>query len=133
VRLFLSQPSFDLAAVCLVLVGFAAGFFAVPLNALLQQRSGREDKGRLIATNNVFNTVGVLLASAMLWGLATLLHLPADKIILILGLLTVLTHTRALPPARFLRSLYPLVLTHFVSHSVSARRTFLFTVQPADL
>jgi acyl-[acyl-carrier-protein]-phospholipid O-acyltransferase / long-chain-fatty-acid--[acyl-carrier-protein] ligase len=88
VLLFLSQPSFDLAAVCLVLIGFAAGFFAVPLNALLQQRSGREDKGRLIATNNVFNTVGVLLASAMLWGLATLFHLPADQIILILGLLT---------------------------------------------
>ncbi len=88
VLLFLSQPSFDLAAVCLVLIGFAAGFFAVPLNALLQQRSGREDKGRLIATNNVFNTIGVLLASAMLWGLATGLHLPADQIILILGLLT---------------------------------------------
>src|SRR6266481_10307 len=88
VLLFLSQPSFDLAAVCLVLIGFAAGFFAVPLNALLQQRSGRQDKGRLIATNNVFNTVGVLLASAMLWGLATLFHLPADQIILILGLLT---------------------------------------------
>jgi acyl-[acyl-carrier-protein]-phospholipid O-acyltransferase / long-chain-fatty-acid--[acyl-carrier-protein] ligase len=88
VLLFLSQSSFVLAAICLVLVGFAAGFFAVPLNALLQHRSGREDKGRLIATNNVFNTMGVLLASAMLWGLATLLHLPADQMILILGLLT---------------------------------------------
>ena len=88
VLLFLSQPSFDLAAICLVLIGFAAGFFAVPLNALLQQRSGKEDKGRLIATNNVFNTLGVLLASVMLWGLATLFHLPADQIILILGLLT---------------------------------------------
>ena len=88
VLLFLSQPSFDLAAICLVLIGFAGGFFAVPLNALLQQRSGREDKGRLIATNNVFNTIGVLLASAMLWGLATWLHFQADQIILILGLLT---------------------------------------------
>jgi acyl-[acyl-carrier-protein]-phospholipid O-acyltransferase/long-chain-fatty-acid--[acyl-carrier-protein] ligase len=88
VLLFFAQPSFDLAAVCLVLVGFAAGFFAVPLNALLQQRSGREDKGRLIATNNVFNTLGVLLASAILWALTALLYLPADRVILILGLLT---------------------------------------------
>ena len=113
VLLFLSQPSFDLAAVCLVLVGFAAGFFAVPLNALLQQRSGREDKGRLIATNNVFNTIGVLLASAMLWGLATWLHFPADQIILILGLLTfVLTlYALYLLPDFFVRFIL-WVLTH---------------------
>jgi acyl-[acyl-carrier-protein]-phospholipid O-acyltransferase / long-chain-fatty-acid--[acyl-carrier-protein] ligase len=88
VLLFFSPPSFDLSAASLVLMGFSAGFFAVPLNALLQQRSGREDKGRLIATNNVFNTLGVLLASALLWVLATLFHLPADQIVLILGLLT---------------------------------------------
>jgi len=113
VLLFLSQPSFDLAAICLVLVGFAAGFFAVPLNALLQQRSGRQDKGQLIATNNVFNTIGVLLASAMLWGLATLLHLPADHIILILGLLTfVLTlYALYLLPDFFVRFIL-WVLTH---------------------
>ena len=113
VLLFLSQPSFDLAAICLVLVGFAAGFFAVPLNALLQQRSGREDKGQLIATNNVFNTIGVLLASAILWGLATLLHLPADHIILILGLLTfVLTlYALYLLPDFFVRFIL-WVLTH---------------------
>src|SRR5438309_1134709 len=88
VGLFAAQPSFNLAAWALVFLGFSGGFFAVPLNALLQQRSGREEKGRLIATNNVFNTIGVLLASAMLWGLATWLHFPADQIILILGLLT---------------------------------------------
>src|SRR5438445_3217816 len=113
VLLFLSQPSFDLAAICLVLIGFAAGFFAVPLNALLQQRSGREDKGRLIATNNVFNTIGVLLASAMLWGLATWLHFPADQIILILGLLTfVLTlYALYLLPDFFVRFIL-WILTH---------------------
>src|SRR5215471_1207713 len=92
---------------------FAAVVFAVPLNALLQQRSGREDKGQLIATNNVFNTIGVLLASAMLWGLATLLHLPADHIILILGLLTfVLTlYALYLLPDFFVRFIL-WVLTH---------------------
>jgi acyl-[acyl-carrier-protein]-phospholipid O-acyltransferase/long-chain-fatty-acid--[acyl-carrier-protein] ligase len=50
VMLFFSPPSFALSAASLVLIGFAAGFFAVPLNALLQHRSGRENKGRLIAT-----------------------------------------------------------------------------------
>ncbi|HXV81911.1 MAG TPA: acyl-[ACP]--phospholipid O-acyltransferase [Candidatus Binatia bacterium] len=88
VALFFSPPSFAWSGVSLVLMGFAAGFFAVPLNALLQHRSGREDKGRLIATNNVFNTFGVLLASALLWALSTAFHLPADQVILILGCMT---------------------------------------------
>ena len=119
VLLFLSQPSFDLAAICLVLIGFAAGFFAVPLNALLQQRSGREDKGRLIATNNVFNTIGVLLASAMLWGLATLApftrgsnHSDSGTPDFCLDALC------PIPLARLLRSLHPLAThPHFISHS----------------
>ena len=40
------------------LVGFFGGLFAVPLNALLQQRSGGQEKGRLMATNNFLNMVG---------------------------------------------------------------------------
>src|SRR4030095_4195267 len=61
----------------------------------------------------VFNTIGVLLASAMLWGLATLLHFPADQIILILGLLTfVLTlYALYLLPDFFVRFIL-WVLTH---------------------
>jgi acyl-[acyl-carrier-protein]-phospholipid O-acyltransferase/long-chain-fatty-acid--[acyl-carrier-protein] ligase len=89
VLLFFSEPSFNRSACVLVLLGFSGGFFAVPLNALLQQRSGRESKGQLIATNNVFNTLGALIASAMLWTLADLLGIPADRVILIVGVLTV--------------------------------------------
>jgi acyl-[acyl-carrier-protein]-phospholipid O-acyltransferase/long-chain-fatty-acid--[acyl-carrier-protein] ligase len=85
VLLFFAEPSFELSAAVLVLLGISGGFFAVPLNALLQQRSARHDKGRLIATNNVFNTLGVLLASALLWVPP---HLSPNKIILVLGLLT---------------------------------------------
>ncbi|HEY7715556.1 MAG TPA: acyl-[ACP]--phospholipid O-acyltransferase [Candidatus Binatia bacterium] len=88
VALYLAQPSFGMAAISLVLLGFAGGFFIVPLNALLQHRSGREEKGRLIATNNVFNFIGALFASALLLLLSNLLGLAADQIILILGALT---------------------------------------------
>ena len=79
VALFLAQHAFSLSASSLVFLGFSGGLFAVPLNALLQQRSGREDKGRLIATNNVFNTLGVLLASILLWALSSLFHFSADS------------------------------------------------------
>ncbi len=88
VLLFFSTQSYAATAVALSLMGFAGGLFAVPLNALLQQRSGREEKGRLIATNNFISTAGVLLASGALWTQRDLLGIPADWIILILGLLT---------------------------------------------
>jgi acyl-[acyl-carrier-protein]-phospholipid O-acyltransferase/long-chain-fatty-acid--[acyl-carrier-protein] ligase len=88
VLLFFSTQSYAATAFALSLVGFAGGLFAVPLNALLQQRSGREEKGRLIATNNFLSTGGILLASGALWTQRDLLGIPADWIILILGLLT---------------------------------------------
>ena len=59
----LAAPSYSLTAMALVLLGFSAGLFAVPLNALLQQRAGREEKGQLIATNNFMNTIGIFLAA----------------------------------------------------------------------
>jgi len=42
----------------------------------------------LISTNNFLNTSGALLASAMLWILGDRLHIPADRIILVVGIFT---------------------------------------------
>ena len=58
-----------LAAVMLVILGISGGFFAVPLNALLQQRPEDHELGRVLATNNVLNTVGMLLAAGAFWAL----------------------------------------------------------------
>jgi acyl-[acyl-carrier-protein]-phospholipid O-acyltransferase/long-chain-fatty-acid--[acyl-carrier-protein] ligase len=63
------------AAVSLLLLGFFGGFFAVPLNALLQQRPAEDEKGRVQATNNFFQTVGILLAAGMLAGLGGFLSI----------------------------------------------------------
>ena len=83
-----AAPSYPHTALALVLLGFAAGLFAVPLNALLQQRSGKEEKGQLIATNNFLNTIGIALAAALHWFFKTPLQLSPDTIILLIGLLT---------------------------------------------
>ena len=80
--------SFAAAATSLAFVGFFGGLFAVPLNALLQQRSGEREKGRLMATNNFLNVVGILCASMALWLFNDVLGLPADRIIFIFGVLT---------------------------------------------
>ncbi|MBI4490247.1 MAG: MFS transporter [Deltaproteobacteria bacterium] len=83
-----STASYALAATALTFLGFSAGFFIVPLNALLQQRSGQQEKGRVIATANFLSTVGILLASGVLWTFRDLIGVQADRIILIFGLFT---------------------------------------------
>ncbi|TMA58611.1 MAG: MFS transporter, partial [Deltaproteobacteria bacterium] len=85
-----SAASYPQTAVALALLGFSGGLFVVPLNAFLQQKSGQGEKGRLIATTNFLNTIGILLASAVLWVLRDQFHIQADWIILILGLFTLL-------------------------------------------
>ncbi|MGH7832908.1 MAG: acyl-[ACP]--phospholipid O-acyltransferase, partial [Candidatus Binatia bacterium] len=84
-----SHASYSWAAALLAVIGFGGGLFIVPLDALLQQRSSREEKGRLIATNNCLNTIGILSASAALWFLSDELLIAADGILLILGGFTI--------------------------------------------
>lgn len=86
-----SGDSFAWTAAYLALVGFFGGLFAVPLNALIQQRSGAKEKGRLLATTNFLNTVGILLASAALWVGSTWLALGPEQIIFVVGVVTLLS------------------------------------------
>jgi len=107
--------SYPATAATLIAVGFSGGLFAVPLNALLQQRSGRDEKGRLIATNNFLNTVAIALAAGAHWALRSRLNLAPDRIVLVLGFFTLVATAvvlRLLPDyfARF--SLW--LLTHTI-------------------
>src|SRR4029077_14712520 len=90
--ILLSQSTTSVAAAAfnLTMVGFFGGLFAVPLNALLQQKSGNEEKGRLMATNNFVNMVGVMFASGALWLCSSVLGLAANQIFLVFGVLTLL-------------------------------------------
>lgn len=88
ILLSFSEVSYTLSSIALFLLGFFAGLFIVPLYAFLQQKSGREEKGRLLATNNFMGTGGILLASGVLWLFRDLFNIQADGIILIFGLFT---------------------------------------------
>ena len=75
-------------AICfLVVIGFGGGLFAVPLNAYLQEAAGAAEKGRILATNNFFNMLGVIAASGVLWLLHDRLLWHAGAIIFALGAL----------------------------------------------
>ncbi len=88
VMLALSGNSFAKTAFVLVLLGTAGGIFSVPLYAMLQQKSGTAERGKLIGTSNFLMTVAILSASGFLWLLHDVASLGPDQIIMILGLFT---------------------------------------------
>jgi len=53
----------------LAMLGLSAGFFAVPLQAFIQQRSPAKERGRILAIGNFLSFVGIMIASAVYWGL----------------------------------------------------------------
>ena len=82
--LALLPPHFGVAAGLLIVLGMSGGLLIVPLNAFVQHRSGHGEKGRLVATINFMSTVGVLLASGVLWGCQAI-GLSADRVLLVFG------------------------------------------------
>ena len=78
------------AFVWLTLMGFFGGLFIVPLNTFLQDEAPAAEKGRILATNNFANMLGVILASGFLWLLHDKLHWSGEMILLAGGVLSVL-------------------------------------------
>jgi acyl-[acyl-carrier-protein]-phospholipid O-acyltransferase/long-chain-fatty-acid--[acyl-carrier-protein] ligase len=112
ILLYFVKASYPATVTALALMGLAGGLFIVPLNAYLQQRAEKTEKGRMIATNNFWNTVGLLAASGILWLLHTQLHVAPDKIVLWLGLAT-------LASTVYLMMLLPDFLVRFVLWSLT--------------
>ena len=66
------------------LLSTAAGFYVVPLFALLQQRAPAKERARVIAANNILNAV-FMVSSALLIMLAYSLNAQVFHIFIILG------------------------------------------------
>jgi acyl-[acyl-carrier-protein]-phospholipid O-acyltransferase / long-chain-fatty-acid--[acyl-carrier-protein] ligase len=84
------------ALVRLGLLGFAGGFFIVPIAALLQHRPDKEKKGEVLAAANLLSFVGVFLASGAHYLLAQVAHLSPRHIFLFGGVLTLVGAVYAL-------------------------------------
>jgi acyl-[acyl-carrier-protein]-phospholipid O-acyltransferase/long-chain-fatty-acid--[acyl-carrier-protein] ligase len=95
---------------CLVGVGFAGGLFIVPLNAYLQDRAPAAEKGRLLATNNFANMIGVIAASGTLYILHDMLHWRPASILIGLGVVTLIS-------TAYIAWLVPAALVRFVGWS----------------
>jgi acyl-[acyl-carrier-protein]-phospholipid O-acyltransferase/long-chain-fatty-acid--[acyl-carrier-protein] ligase len=76
------------SAVLLALLGFWAGFFAVPVNALIQHRPAEEDKGGIIAAANLLSFVGIALSSGVYYVFTKFIHLNPRGVILAASVIT---------------------------------------------
>jgi acyl-[acyl-carrier-protein]-phospholipid O-acyltransferase / long-chain-fatty-acid--[acyl-carrier-protein] ligase len=74
--------SFGLATAAVMLFAMASGLFVVPLYAYVQQRSDSKEKGRVVAANNFYQTVAMLIASGLMWLFYTRLHVGPAAILL---------------------------------------------------
>ena len=81
--------SFAAVLALLVIVGFASGFFIVPINALIQHRPEDSQRGAVIAAANLLSFVGVFLATAMYYAMSHWLHLGPAGIFLGVSIVTV--------------------------------------------
>ncbi|HEX4487142.1 MAG TPA: MFS transporter, partial [Terriglobales bacterium] len=80
VLLSLHALSFNRVLGLLAALGFAAGFFAVPINALIQHRPNEKDKGGVIAAANLLSFVGIGAASGVYYAFQHSLHLSPPAI-----------------------------------------------------
>ena len=76
------------SAVLLGLLGFWAGFFAVPVNALIQHRPSASDKGGIIAAANLLSFVGIAISSGVYFVFTSFIHLDPRGVIVVASLIT---------------------------------------------
>ena len=99
----------------LAALGFAGGFFIVPINALIQHRPDEDKKGGVIAFANWLSFVGVLIASAIYSGFTHYLHVGLETFFLWTALLSLAVgaYTVWLLPDSLLR-----LLLWFATHTI---------------
>ena len=83
-----SHLGYGAVAFNLVNLGFFAGLFAVPTNALIQHRPAPASKGGIIAAANLLSFVGIALQPVAQYSMIQLGHPNPQKIFLIAGGLT---------------------------------------------
>jgi acyl-[acyl-carrier-protein]-phospholipid O-acyltransferase/long-chain-fatty-acid--[acyl-carrier-protein] ligase len=80
--------SYGVAVAALMLLGLTSGLFIVPLYAYMQQKAGAHEKGRIVAANNFYQTLGMLGASVLLWALHDRLGVSSAAMMALAGVAT---------------------------------------------
>jgi acyl-[acyl-carrier-protein]-phospholipid O-acyltransferase / long-chain-fatty-acid--[acyl-carrier-protein] ligase len=89
--LFAPGLSYGAVMGLLVALGVCAGFFVVPVNALIQNRPRPEEKGRVIGVSNFLSFGGIALQPLAQYAMLKLGHPDAAHVFLICAVACVLT------------------------------------------
>ncbi|MEM1282279.1 MAG: MFS transporter [Chlamydiota bacterium] len=86
------QPQMTGTVITLILMGITTGFLIVPLKAIVQWRSPKDQRGAVIALGNIFDILGMivgsLMAAAMTWaGMDLGMTLVVSALIVVVGTL----------------------------------------------
>lgn len=84
------------SAILLGMLGFWAGFFAVPVNALIQHEPEEENKGGIIAAANLLSFVGIAISSVVYLIFTKYVHLDPRGVIVAASLITAISTTYVL-------------------------------------
>ncbi len=84
----LSHVGFGGSAALLAVLGFFAGFFAVPVNALIQHRPDEDVKGGVIAASNLLSFVGIAISAGVYFVLTRIGHLDPRGVFLVSSIVT---------------------------------------------
>ena len=103
------------SALLLGMLGFWAGFFAVPVNALIQHRPAEKDKGGIIAASNLLSFVGIAFSSGVYYVFTAFIHLDPRQVIVAASLITAAAtvYVLILLPEWFAR-----LILFFVTHTI---------------
>ena len=104
---FLGRPGSFRVLFDLAMLGAFAGFYSVPLYALIQKRARRQHLSRIIAANNIINSIFMVLASLMAL-LVLSLGFSIPELFLVLAALNVVV-------AIYIYSLLPEFLMRFLA------------------
>jgi len=105
--LFVPGLSFDLVTTLLFLLGIFAGFFVVPVNALIQNRPRPEVKGRVIGASNFLSFGGIALQPVVQYAMLRLGHPDPGHVFLIASIACI---AMGFTLARMLPELWPCAL-----------------------
>jgi acyl-[acyl-carrier-protein]-phospholipid O-acyltransferase/long-chain-fatty-acid--[acyl-carrier-protein] ligase len=84
----LLHTGFAGTAILLAGLGFWAGFFAVPVNTLIQHRPAEKDKGGIIAASNLLSFVGIAISAAVYYLFTTYVHFNPSQVLVAASCIT---------------------------------------------
>jgi len=86
--LYFFAHSYHHTLATLFMLGFGSGFFAVPINALIQHRPASENKGGILGMSYFLSNVAVLLAAGVFYALTQIIGLRPEQVFLSAALMT---------------------------------------------